>query len=327
MTLFISSDDLLSWLDSLAKERTIIGPKVVADMVLYKPVTSSKEITLDYQRPKLSPKEFLWPATEAIATLNPEHTSIMAPLMEREQVLFGLRPCDARGIKALDAILLAPPADALYADKRAKTTLVGIACPTMFPGCFCTSLGSSPDDARDLDILLSQAESGYVIQAVTEKGRDLLATAKVIEKNMPIPKPAANAPTVPVLPVQKWAALFNDPYWARISERCISCRICTFVCPTCRCFDVRDVTNADRSVERLRSWDACQLEAFCRIASGHNPRPTKMQRLRQRFYCKFSYVPQDFGPVACVGCGRCVVECPVNIDIREMLQDVSIKSQ
>lgn len=327
MTLFISSDDLLSWLDSLAKERTIIGPKVVADMVLYKPVTSSKEIALDYQRPKLSPKEFLWPATEAIATLNPERTIIQVPTMERDQVLFGLRPCDARGIKVLDAILLAPPADALYADKRAKTTLVGIACPTMFTGCFCTSLGSSPDDARDLDILLIQTEGGYAVQTVTEKGRGLLATAKVIEKNVAIPKPAADAPAVPVLPVQEWAARFNDPYWARISERCISCRVCTFVCPTCRCFDVRDVTNADRSVERLRSWDACQLEAFCRIASGHNPRPTKMQRLRQRFYCKFSYVPQDFGPVACVGCGRCVVECPVNIDIREMLQDISNKSQ
>jgi len=327
MTLFITNDDLLSWLEDLARERTIIGPKSVANMVLYRPVTSSKEIVLNYQRPKLSPKEFLWPATEPIAILNPERTAITAPTMEREQVLFGLRPCDARGISVMDALLLAPPADALYADKRAKTTLVGIACPTMFVGCFCTSLGSSPDDARDLDILLHQIEGGYAVQVVTEKGKALLASARVIEKDVTVPKPITDAPLVPVLPVQEWAARFNDPYWARISERCISCRICTFVCPTCRCFDVRDITNADRSVERLRSWDACQLEAFCRIASGHNPRPTKLQRLRQRFYCKFSYVPQDFGPVACVGCGRCVVECPVNIDIREMLQDINAKSQ
>ncbi len=322
MTQFITQNNLKSWLDALAQERTLIAPKQVAEMVLYKPVSSSAEIAWAYERPNMSPKEYTWPATETIVTVNPERTQVAAPVMAREQVIFGLRPCDARGIKAMDAILLTEPADALYADKRAKTILVGLSCPRMFLGCFCTSLGSSPDDARDLDVLLTETEGGYAVQAVTEKGKALLSTAKATDKAVDIPQPATAAPLTPVLPVQEWAARFNDPYWAKISERCISCRVCTFVCPTCRCFDVRDVTTGDYGVERLRSWDACQLEAFCRIAGGHNPRPTKQQRLRQRFYCKFSYVPQDFGPLACVGCGRCVVECPVNIDIREMLSDI-----
>jgi ferredoxin len=264
----------------------------------------------------------MWPATEAIVTLDATATSVSSPTMQREQVIFGLRPCDARGIKAMDAILLTEPADALYADKREKTILVGLACPRMFLGCFCTSLGSSPDDPQDLDVLLTEMDGGYAAQAVTEKGRAILRSATLEDRAVAVPKASATAPVTPVLAVDQWAAKFGDPYWAKISERCISCRVCTFVCPTCRCFDVRDTINADRSVERLRSWDACQLEAFCRIAGGHNPRPSKQQRLRQRFYCKFSYVPQDFGPVACVGCGRCVVECPVNIDIREMLGDI-----
>jgi hypothetical protein len=322
MTQFITQEALTSWLDGLLKERTLIAPKAVADEVFYKPVASTAEIVWQYERPKMSAKEYMWPATEVIASVNTLAPSVTAPVLEREQVLFGLRPCDARGIKALDAIMLAEPADALYADKRAKTVLVGLSCPRMFLGCFCTSLQSSPDDARDLDVMLTAMDGGFAVQAVTDKGRALLASAGLEERHVEVPQPVAEAPVTPVLPVQEWAARFNDPYWARISERCISCRVCTFVCPTCRCFDVRDTTEADRTVNRLRSWDACQLEAFCRIAGGHNPRPTKQQRLRQRFYCKFSYVPQDFGPVACVGCGRCVVECPVNIDIREMLSDI-----
>ena len=116
----------------------------------------------------------------------------------------------------------------------------------------------------------------------------------------------------------------------RHGERCLSCRICTYVCPTCRCFDVTDRVVAERAgvtrIERIRAWDACTSTNYRRIAGGHNPRPTKPERLRNRFYCKFCYYPEDFGPLGCVGCGRCIVSCPVDIDITEVLQDVAERS-
>jgi ferredoxin len=59
------------------------------------------------------------------------------------------------------------------------------------------------------------------------------------------------------------------------------------------------------------------------VAGGHNPRALKGQRLRNRFFCKFYYVPEDYGVPGCVGCGRCIEVCPVNIDIVEMLYDVA----
>jgi predicted aldo/keto reductase-like oxidoreductase len=37
---------------------------------------------------------------------------------------------------------------------------------------------------------------------------------------------------------------------------------------------------------------------------------------------KFYFFPQNFQKVACVGCGRCVAHCPVNLDLREVLQEV-----
>ena len=59
---------------------------------------------------------------------------------------------------------------------------------------------------------------------------------------------------------------------------------------------------------------------FTLQASGHNPRPTGKERMRQRVMHKFNYFIENYNQPACVGCGRCVVSCPVNIDIRRVIE-------
>jgi len=148
---------------------------------------------------------------------------------------------------------------------------------------------------------------------------------KEADGDLPASDPAGDS--VPVLAQEEWDKLFDNEYWQRLAERCLSCHACTYICPTCRCFDVRDDTTAGGPgyalIHRLRAWDSCMAAAYRRIAGGHNPRPDKTQRLRNRYYCKFCYSPHDFGTVACVGCGRCIAVCPVGIDIAEMLADVA----
>jgi predicted aldo/keto reductase-like oxidoreductase len=63
--------------------------------------------------------------------------------------------------------------------------------------------------------------------------------------------------------------------------------------------------------------------SFVREASGHNPRGRKGERMRQRIMHKFSYAPENFNAVFCVGCGRCVANCPSNIDVRETIAMVN----
>jgi len=322
----MARDQLLAWLDDLAGRSTLIGPKPVGEKILYKPVRHSAEIALDFTKTDLSAKEYFLPPTETILSMKREKKgfSVEEPSLDGEQVLFGLRPCDARALRVMDALFLdKEPADPYYAERRGKTTLIGLACREMGEQCFCTSLGLAPDEANDVDLMLTEIEGGYAVQVVTDKGKALLGAVALQEVEGVPPKPIVHQEKVPILEAGKWPEHFDAPYWARLSDRCLSCRLCTYVCPTCRCFDIRDAEVSDKGIERLRAWDSCMAEGYRRIAGGHNPRPTKAERLRNRFYCKFCYYPQDFGPIACVGCGRCIAQCPVNVDAVEVLEGLA----
>jgi len=349
---WITDPQLKDWLAGMMTSRTVIAPRrVQPDLVLYQAVDSPDAIAFDFTRAALAPKEFFFPATEAILLIEKVRQAVTGekptdgsgdsptgpswdvkltePTLERDQVVFAIRPCDANALTSLDALMLKETVDAYYARRRERTTLIGLACDEMGPNCFCTSLGSTPDDPQGVDVMLYRSDGGYLLESRTAKGEALVAGLAMqpykgerVAKTWP---PAAY--TVP--PRQVWTSLFNDAYWGQLADRCLSCKICSYTCPTCRCFDVRDYVIAQgpgyQQIERLRCWDACLGESYRRIAGGHNPRPTKMQRLRNRFYCKFDYYPADFGPLACVGCGRCIEHCPVNVDITEVLATVAAR--
>jgi sulfhydrogenase subunit beta (sulfur reductase) len=116
--------------------------------------------------------------------------------------------------------------------------------------------------------------------------------------------------------------IFEHPFWDTIHARCLKCGTCTYLCPTCHCFDISDETKGSDGV-RIRSWDSCQYPLFTKMASGHNPRTSQKERWRQRVMHKFRYYVDNFGAVSCVGCGRCVMLCPVNIDIRKIITDIA----
>ncbi|MDI6769806.1 MAG: 4Fe-4S dicluster domain-containing protein [Anaerolineales bacterium] len=330
---FITQAQLTEWLDGLARQQTLSAPREVSGVMLYRPVESSQEIAWGFTRPVMSVKEAFFPLTERLLTIEKigEGIQLTETLPEDQQVIFGVRPCDARGVKILDALFLdKEPVDPYYARRRANTTLIGLACKEMGPTCFCTSVGGAPDEASDMDVMLSEVEGGYAVESVTEKGKTQLQTLEY--GNTTAEKPIVNRKSEIVNPNSiSWPSHFDDEYWARMSERCLSCRACAYVCPTCRCFIVRDEIlpfeaatgrPGDSQFERIRCWDSCEGENYRRTAGGHRPRAEKSERLRNRFFCKFYFYPEQYGlgkTSACTGCGRCVDVCPVNVDITEVL--------
>ncbi|KKL62819.1 hypothetical protein LCGC14_2181390 [marine sediment metagenome] len=120
---------------------------------------------------------------------------------------------------------------------------------------------------------------------------------------------------------EKLDKIFDSSLWDRVHQRCLGCGIRTYLCSTCHCFALLDEKN-NSGVQRVRSWDSCMFPEFTVEASGHNPRISNRERMRQRVMHKFNYFVKRFGQTACVGCGRCIQNCPVNIDIREIIEEI-----
>lgn len=326
---FITHKELRNWLESIVDYADLIAPQNCEGVILYKPTKDIDQIEWGDPRPAMSIKEAFFPATEQLMVIEKRgsQVKVIEKRPSQKQIVFGVRPCDARGARVLDsAFITAQPEDVYYAARRANTSLIGLACQQMGDTCFCTSVGGSPNDPNDMDIMLTAHDGGFLLQIVSEKGRDLVSGVHLQPAS--ITSRAAQRSDLPLPPpIGEWPTHFIDVFWDELAERCLSCRICAYVCPTCRCFDVRDESlpgnDGRQEFERIRCWDSCMSEGYRRIAGGHNPRDTKGKRLRNRMFCKFYYYPEQYNPVACTGCGRCIDACPVNIDITEVLQHLA----
>jgi len=251
-----------------------------------------------------------------------------------ETLLFGVRPCDARSFTLLDMLFDQEKyGDPYYIEKRAKTTVVALGCVhPPYTTCFCTSVGGSPCDATGADLLLTDLGGDeYLAEFLTPKGETLLSAfrgtpageAEEKQKEAIAAKAAEGiASQIPAREIKPILDThFEDPFWNTLHQKCLACGTCTYLCPTCHCFDISDEVKGDAGV-RIRNWDSCMFPLFTKETSGHNPRLSQKERWRQRIMHKFRYYVDNFGAIACVGCGRCVMNCPVNLDIRKIVTDI-----
>jgi len=322
----IRSDDLPKLISRWAEDAEVFIPREAKGFISFTPTKDGAGFELTESRStRYPPKAFFLPQSEAMFTLRGSRLESVPPA-ERKRVVVGTRPCDARASALLD-LTLAPKddADPLWQARRAATALVSFGCIHPAETCFCQAVESGPFDPRGSDVLVTPLADGFTFQALTKTGEALIAHLPAAEKEMitqaeAVQKKAASVQKKPFdtpRALDKMYALFETDFWTQQAASCLGCGVCTFLCPTCFCFDIVDETSR---AQRVRNWDSCMFRIYSQEASGHNPRPTKTERTRQRVMHKYAYWIEQVNEVGCTGCGRCVQFCPVNIDIRSMVR-------
>jgi len=273
-------------------------------------------------------KEFFFPRRQELYEQRPDGIIPRATTEEKRRLLVFVRPCDARGLTILDRVFLGDTEDESYRHARQNTTIVGLHCLQPDRHCFCTSLGGGPFETANMDLALTPLDGErFIARGVSKEGEKLLSSLsgnqagagerKALEELRKAAE-AAIRRQIEVPDRQTMAERFDSPYWGEVSRACLACGICSYLCPTCHCFDI-----VDEGYLRLRCWDTCSSDTFTRMAAGEDHRKRKGSRYRQRIYHKFSYFKENFDIHSCVGCGRCSRHCPVKIDIVEIVNGIA----
>lgn len=331
----IAKEHLSELFQKIAESQELYLPVKNAGQTNFSAWTEDAEVDLDTLKTVKSPKDAFFPQSENLYTVKQEGKKLRVEpeaLKSQNFVVFGMKACDLKGVEVLDRVFLSEPIDTFYAARRDHGTIVALACHEPEESCFCKVFGiDAATPAADVATWMIEGELYW--KALTEKGetltasvRELLADAeeeKVEEEKEAIHKIVEKLPYMN-LSLEGWGGdvlteKFDSPLWEELYKPCLACGTCTFVCPTCQCYDIKDYTTSN-GVSRYRCWDSCMYSDFTMMAHGNN-RTSQMQRFRQRFMHKLVYYPaNNDGMFSCVGCGRCVEKCPAVLNIVKVIK-------
>ena len=326
----LSKENLPKFISELISKYKVFAPVEDNNVTLFKDIKNSKEVNLKYTNSKMPPKNLLFYQTETLFKFTPgTKGKIQSPEIDNgKKVIFGIRPCDAKSYAIIDPVFKEDFEDPFYLSKRENLLMIGLSCTNPCSNCFCTSFNDSPASSKYVDILLTDIGDKYYVEVNGDKGKKVVnskifksATKLDETKKKEVEKKAKDLITrfqkIDGIP-EKLDKIFENPFWKEVADKCLRCGTCTYLCPTCHCFDIQDEATMTNGA-RVRIWDACMIPEYTLQASGYNPRPARMNRMRNRVYHKYNYYPKNLDVIACVGCGRCIDNCPVNIDIIDVV--------
>ncbi len=338
-----TKDEWTGALAGLSDSYRVFAPIKDGDFHNFMPLTQGKTPDFSGQNTRLSPKSLIYPQSERMFEYSLDETDPDANVLKEApkdyspMAIVGIRPCDAHGFQIVKRNFDNPEfRDPWWVQHFESAVLVGFGCNNPCSTCFCAAVGGGPFNEKGLDVLMVDLGETYLLKDITEKGETFLAkinegtpaddaalaTADTLAKEA-LEKMETSVPPTDKLKEKVINELFDAPFWDEVSFSCLNCGTCTFLCPTCWCFDIQDEILGKQG-DRMRNWDSCMFPLFTLHGSGHNPRDKKVQRVRQRFMHKLKYYVEKYDSgVQCSGCGRCVRYCPVNIDIRQVAEKMN----
>jgi ferredoxin len=311
----------------MIRENEVYGVKRRTPSFSFDKLFAADELCLDHDTTLLPPNQYLLPPKDPLITfdLEPE-PNIYGKMQAVTQIILGIHSYDLHAVKLLDAVFTGNLIDGNYQSRRTATVFVGVDCLIPWPYSFAASMGTALPP-KIFDLWLTDLGDEYLVEIGSSHGYDLIEryikTRRARHSHMlqreKLRQEAVkkyqlslrlSPKEIPKVLDKGWGSTM----WEELGQKCFSCGSCTMVCPTCVCFDVRDRVHLDlEEGERYRSWDSCMFDGFAKVASGENFRPTGTDRLRHRLYRKGKYMLERWGELGCVGCGRCVHACLVDI--------------
>ena len=332
----LARKDLIDVLKAWSRDYTVLSPnKICRDETMFD-VFDEQRFTLDYTKPSMPPKASFLPQSDTIFTFDEQ--GYHPVIAEKKTILFGIRACDMKAILQSMSFMTTDMDDVFYRSRREHILTVVMACAgPQNETCFCTTTNSGPFSLKGYDLQFYDMGDNFLVESGSETGSSLMTSGGFsdVDEESALKQihsfrqqAQEKIPLVPQL-IGAMDKLANngvsDDLWEEFGKKCIVCGGCTFVCPTCTCFNVIDRPAGNSSGERLRTWDACLYAGFTKEASGHNPRSTQGLRLKRRHEHKLLYFHDrdtHGGLCTCVGCGRCSDYCPVHIGTIEVVKAI-----
>ncbi len=332
----ICKDKLNALFTLIAEKNELYLPTSVADKTSFAAWNGENKVDLSTLKTAKSPKDIFFPQSENLYTCNSQNGSfsiVPEGLEEKDFVVFGMKACDVKGIEVLDKVFLTEPIDTFYAARRKHGTIVALACSKPSESCFC-NVFSVDCSSPAADVAVWDIENYFYWNALTQKGEQLTDLVQelleecdeaLVENEKQKIKDIVKKLPYSELSLEGWNGdaleeRFNSELWEELYKPCLACGTCTFVCPTCQCYDIKDYNAGSNGIKRYRCWDSCMYSDFTMMAHGNN-RTSQMQRFRQRFMHKLVYFPaNNDGMYSCVGCGRCVDKCPSGLNIVKVIK-------